>query len=241
MSAIQFILGQLDQIAHESDFGVLSTIQWEDAVVIRRCFQRVSRGDESAWHEFLAYLRADRDCARRFRAMFRGLTWATLDERSWSDDVVLSFPPSFPRLDDDVVADLTAALNRPPEIHEEPARPESSKSTAIKYIEEKNGLAGHARIGRVTFSASGKTLYYAGRKLRSLKGGYKANYYDADSGVNYWISSCKQDGNDTHYPGVVEIDEDVRVEYWTEIRRLPEKVHNTKFRSEGKHSKRRPA
>jgi hypothetical protein len=241
MNAKRFILEQLDRLAQESDYGVLSKIQWEDAVVIRRCAQRMSRGDVSAWHEFLAYLRADRDCSRRFRATFRELTWATLDDKSWSDDIVLAFPPTSPRLSDVEAEELTAALNAPAAIHEEPPKPESSKSTAIKYIEEKNGLRGQARIGRVTFSASRKTLYYAGRKLQSLKGGYKANYFDVDSGANYWISSCKLDGNDTLYPGVVEIDEDVRVEYWTEIRRLPEKVHLTKFRSQGKHSKRRPA
>ena len=92
------------------------------------------------------------------------------------------------------------------------------------YIEKKPGLAGHARIGRVTFSASRKTLYYAGRKLQSLKGsGYKANYYNVDSGLEYWISKCRREGNDTLYPGIIEIDEDVREEYWTQIRIEPER------------------
>jgi len=36
----------------------------------------------------------------------------------------------------------------------------------VMYIEEKPGLAGHAQIGRVTFSAMRKTIYYAGRQLR---------------------------------------------------------------------------
>ena len=46
----------------------------------------------------------------------------------------------------------------------------------IMYIEEKPGLAGHVRIGRVTFSGTCTTLYYAGCRLQSLKGaGYKAN------------------------------------------------------------------
>lgn len=54
------------------------------------------------------------------------------------------------------------------------------------YIEYKgDGLAGTARIGRVTFSKTGSTLYYDGKKLRSLKGGYKANYYDVETGENY--------------------------------------------------------
>jgi len=110
------------------------------------------------------------------------------------------------------------------------------------YIEEKPGLAGHARIGRVTFSATRKTIYYAGRRLQSLKGsGYKANYHDVDSGLEYWVSNCRKDGDDTLYPGIVEIDEDAREEYWTEIRELPQNIQVTSFRSEGKHSKRRPS
>jgi len=110
------------------------------------------------------------------------------------------------------------------------------------YIEQKPGLAGHARIGRVTFSASRKSIYYAGRRLQSLKGsGYKANYFDVDSGLEFWISNCKKTGNDTLYPGIIEIDEDAREEYWTLIRNMPENTHETKFRSEGKYSKHRPS
>lgn len=47
------------------------------------------------------------------------------------------------------------------------------------YIESKaDGLAGPPRIGRVTFSKTGQTLYYRGDAFRSLKGaGFKANYY----------------------------------------------------------------
>ena len=112
----------------------------------------------------------------------------------------------------------------------------------IMYIEKKPGLAGHARIGRVTFSASGKTIYYAGRRLQSLKGsGYKANYFDVDSGLEYWVSNCKKDGNDTLYPGIIEIDDDAREEYWTAIRKMPGNVQMTSVRSEGKYSKRRPS
>ena len=79
------------------------------------------------------------------------------------------------------------------------------------------------------------------RKLQSLKGaGYKANYHNVESGLHYWISKCRKDGNDTLYPGVVEIDDDAREEYWTEIRKMPENVQVTSFRSEGKYAKRRP-
>ena len=107
----------------------------------------------------------------------------------------------------------------------------------IMYIELKSeGLTGPARIGRVTFSKSGRSIYYKNLKLRSLNGsGFKANYFDTETGEEYWVSGCRRDGNDTLYPGVVEVDEDVREVYWREIRKQPEKRHLARFRSPGKH------
>jgi hypothetical protein len=92
------------------------------------------------------------------------------------------------------------------------------------YIEFKGGgISGPARIGRVTFSKTGKTLHYRGQRFRSLKGtGFKSNYYDVDSGDEYWIGGCKKSGGDRLYSGAVEIDEDVLEEYWTEIRGRPD-------------------
>jgi hypothetical protein len=111
----------------------------------------------------------------------------------------------------------------------------------IMYIEYKgDSLAVPGRIGRVQFSKTGKTIYYNGRKLQSLKGGYKANYYDVETGEEFWVSGCKQEGDDTLYPGIIEIDEDVREEYWREIRKLPENAHLISIRTKGKYSKRQP-
>ena len=102
----------------------------------------------------------------------------------------------------------------------------------VMYIENKSaqpqgqkGVAGPARIGRVTFSKTGKSLYYRGKTFQSLKGnGFKANYYDVDSGEQYWISGPKKNGADGLYgPRPTPIDEDVREEYWTLIRKKPEK------------------
>lgn len=94
--------------------------------------------------------------------------------------------------------------------------------TRIMYIECKSGgLTGPGRIGRVSFSKTGKMLYYGGKKFQSLKGdGYKANYYDVETGEHYWISGPKKNGGDQLYATgkTVKIDEDVREEYWTEIR-----------------------
>src|ERR1039457_1017348 len=97
----------------------------------------------------------------------------------------------------------------------------------IMYIEEKSGgLTGPARIGRVTFSKTGRTIYYGGRSFQSLKGlGFKANYYDVDTSDHYWISGPKRNGGDSLDGGStpIEIDEDVREEYWRDIRGQPQK------------------
>ena len=91
------------------------------------------------------------------------------------------------------------------------------------YIEDKSdGLSGPARIGRVQFSQTGKTLHYRGRTFKSLKGrGFKANYFDVETRAEFWISGCKKRGGDTLYGGTIEIDDDVREEYWVTIRGLP--------------------
>ena len=70
------------------------------------------------------------------------------------------------------------------------------------YIESKaGGLIGPARMGRVTFSKTGRTIYYRGREFRSLDGGgFKANYYDCVTGEEHWISGPKKDGSDHPHP-----------------------------------------
>jgi len=93
------------------------------------------------------------------------------------------------------------------------------------YIERKNELnSDDARIGRVHMSKTQATLYYNDMVFKSLKGGYKANYYDVQSGEKFWISGCKRDGTDRLYVSSkpVWIDPDVREEYWTVIRGQPE-------------------
>jgi hypothetical protein len=104
----------------------------------------------------------------------------------------------------------------------------------IMYIEHKipgTGDTGPARIGRVRFSRTGRTIYYADKALQSLKGaGTYGNYAEVETGDVYWISGPKKDGRDRHRCArqgePVEIDEDVRVEYWTDIRGLPERKHD---------------
>jgi hypothetical protein len=95
------------------------------------------------------------------------------------------------------------------------------------YVESKaEGLQGSARIGRVTFTKSGKGIYYRGQEFGRISG-FKANYAEAGTGDPYWISGPRRDGQDRLYgPSglVVEIDDDVREEYWREIRKKPEFV-----------------
>ena len=101
----------------------------------------------------------------------------------------------------------------------------------IMYIEDKStGLDGPARIGRVEFSRSMRSFYYRGRRFEKTVG-YKYNCFDAETGDAYWISGPKKNGRDKLYGGVVEIDEDARVDYWTEIRNAPGLAHLGKCRS----------
>jgi len=95
--------------------------------------------------------------------------------------------------------------------------------TRIMYIENKSAsLNGAARIGRVTFSKTGKSISYRGRTFQSLKGrGFKSNYFDIDTGEKFWISGPRKDGKDRLYTesaAPVEIDPDVAEEYWRDIR-----------------------
>jgi hypothetical protein len=66
------------------------------------------------------------------------------------------------------------------------------------------------------------------KAFKSLNGtGFKANFYDIESGEEYWISGAKKNGADGLYgPRPTPIDPDVREEYWTIIRKQPSKVHH---------------
>src|ERR1700744_4181967 len=93
----------------------------------------------------------------------------------------------------------------------------------IMYIEcKERSLTGPARIGRVTFSRTMRSMYYNGSEFTKVVG-YKYNCIEIQTGDRYWISGCKSNGNDTLYGGgkSTPIDEDVREEYWTGIRKKP--------------------
>jgi len=72
----------------------------------------------------------------------------------------------------------------------------------IMYIERKLGVDGIGRIGRVTFSQTGRTLYYGGREFIRIKS-YKANHMDIETREEYWISGPKKRGGDTLHGGTI--------------------------------------
>src|SRR5262245_64077484 len=88
----------------------------------------------------------------------------------------------------------------------------------VMYVECKDGdMDGAvARIGWVTFSRSGRSVYYRGRMLTRMKGGgVRGNYMDTDAGLEYWVSGVKRKGSNVHWAesAQVQVDEDALEEY----------------------------
>lgn len=96
----------------------------------------------------------------------------------------------------------------------------------IMYIENKaGGLTDSGRLGWVEMSRSTRSYTYAGKRFLKTKSGYKYNCVEEETGARYWISGPKKKGGDTMYGGIIEIDDDARLEYWTEVRGQPECIH----------------
>ena len=84
----------------------------------------------------------------------------------------------------------------------------------LMYIENKN--TGEARIGWVTFSKTGLTVYYNDKVLKRLKrGGISGNHYCEQTDDEYWISGIKKRGSNAHWaePVQIMIDDDAKEEY----------------------------
>ena len=90
----------------------------------------------------------------------------------------------------------------------------------LMYVENKHGEidGANARIGWVTFSKTGRTVYYRGLELSKARG-VSGNFFDAATGDEYWVSGIKKRGSNVHYaePATVAIDEDA-VEAVSELR-----------------------
>jgi hypothetical protein len=98
------------------------------------------------------------------------------------------------------------------------------ESTRIMYVECKasGDHRGRARICRVRFSKSRKTIYLGGLRLQSKRGrGIYGNYVDTTTGLEYWVSGPKKNGQDRHWAGGgdVQVEGDVVDEYWRDIRK----------------------
>ena len=100
--------------------------------------------------------------------------------------------------------------------------------TRIMYIECKSGPdAGAARIGRVVLNRTGRTLRYRAQTFRRIVGSSaKSNYIEDGTGAEYWISGPKRRGGDRLHGSraPVQIDDEVRAEYWRDIRKTSEKA-----------------
>jgi hypothetical protein len=102
----------------------------------------------------------------------------------------------------------------------------------VMYVEDKSGdLDGEGRIGWVELSRSRRSFRYAGRELLKLKSGYKYNCVDVETGKHFWVSGPRKDGADKLYGGIVHIDDDARVEYWTKVRDRPDLVDRDRYRA----------
>ena len=88
----------------------------------------------------------------------------------------------------------------------------------VMYVENKDGLldGASARIGWVSFSKTGRTVYYAGRSLKAIGGrGIRGNFVDEASGEEFWVSGIKKRGSNTHEAEstTVVVDDDAKDEY----------------------------
>lgn len=88
----------------------------------------------------------------------------------------------------------------------------------LMYVENKDGEidGANARIGWVSFSKTGQTVYYRGRELAKAKGGgIRGNFFDVATGEEYWVSGVKKRGSNAHWAEktLVQVDADATDSY----------------------------
>jgi hypothetical protein len=80
----------------------------------------------------------------------------------------------------------------------------------IMFVHVKTGYdtdRGPSWIGWVDFSKSWNTAYFRGRAMRRAGGMSDANFYDVETGEEFWIPGPKRDRTDTRYgPGHPEVE-----------------------------------
>ena len=85
----------------------------------------------------------------------------------------------------------------------------------LMYVENKDGTldGADARIGWVTFSKTGKTIFYRGKELLKAKGGVtRGNFIDVATGEEHWVSGAKKRGSNGHWAEspLIKIDPDAK-------------------------------
>jgi hypothetical protein len=70
----------------------------------------------------------------------------------------------------------------------------------VLYIENKTDLIDgeKARIGWASFSKSGRSIHYRGRTLQKSTQLVSGNFFDTETGDEYWVSGVKQKGSNAH-------------------------------------------
>lgn len=81
----------------------------------------------------------------------------------------------------------------------------------LMYIELKSGYSdnGPAWIGFVKTSKTRKTIYFNDHAFQK-RNGTNSNYYDIESGEDYWISGVKKRESNRHWAGCGKIKIDCR-------------------------------
>lgn len=103
--------------------------------------------------------------------------------------------------------------------------------TKIKYIELKSGFShnGPAWIGLVSYSKSGKTIYFDGKAFQRIGSDrMRGNFYDIETGEEYWISGVKKNQQDRHIygNGKIQVEKRILMEY---LKSINEETLNLKF------------
>ena len=92
----------------------------------------------------------------------------------------------------------------------------------LVYVELKSGHSdnGPAWIGIAGRSKTGATVYFNGGAFKSLKGsGFGANFFNIETGDEYWISGIKKNNQDRHWAGggQITIDRAAVAQYLSEM------------------------
>lgn len=81
---------------------------------------------------------------------------------------------------------------------------------------------GPAWISCVRFNRTWKTAYWHGKTLRRWSGMFDANFYDVETGEEYWLSGPHKDRADTRYSRIAPVvDDDARDAYQAFLRGQP--------------------